>query len=180
MPFREVAYRTSEWILLLIFAAPFDWLTFWYPDFKVSWDMLPRLKCVIWMSSGSAFQNSLDSPLLPLVVLKLFFKENITCLHFQPFFVLDMALLVRIIQHESQVLFYPAVRWSTVMTWWRTEPGHQQQLWYWSSHPGRFRFPAPCASYQIRIIAGCACAGNAGNVITTRATRNFTYLARGP
>ena len=40
------------------------------------------------------------------------------------------------------------------------------------------------ASYQIRKIAGCACAGNAGNVFPGNpgacATRNFTYLVRGP
>ena len=41
----------------------------------------------------------------------------------------------------------------------------------------------PWASYQIRKIAGCTCAGNAGNVPGIPgacATHNFTYLARGP
>ena len=46
----------------------------------------------------------------------------------------------------------------------------------------------PCASYEIRKIEGCACAGNAGNIEVgggenvpgVWATRNFTYLVRGP
>ena len=58
------------------------------------------------------------------------------------------------------------------------------------SHTTKDAITYPWASYQIHKIARWACAGNAGNVFPTTgggenvpgacATRNFTYLARGP
>ena len=105
--------------------------------------------------------------ILSILGLALFFKTwKYSCV-FHPFLTFTNKDNYRTFSGKTMIFLSAFLIPWLLMTWQRIEQGTAMVL----------------ASYQIRKIAGCACAGNAGNfpgIPGVCATGNFTYLVRGP